>query len=333
MRPEIGVNAHGMIVDLTKATKSSGWSATRDKIEAEVLGVLGKLPTERGEPQTKTVGEIPGNGYVRRRINYFADEWERISAWLFVPDGREEQQAILCCHEAVPQGKAEPAGIEGDPSLALAQHYAELGYVTIATDCITVGERVYSGQEPFDTTVFYKDNPNRSALDKMLCDHIAAIDVLCELTQVDAARIGVAGHGFGGLNALLLAAFDERIQACVASCAFTRFAADDDPARWARDEGMVLCPKLADVIKAGKLSFDWEHILALAAPSSALVITALNDERLSNTKSCEEAVRLASSAYKLLGASDALASFCHKEGHRMPYEALQAADEWFERWL
>ncbi|NIA12703.1 MAG: prolyl oligopeptidase family serine peptidase [Nitrospiraceae bacterium] len=291
------------------------------------------MPKSRVELQTKTADEVQCAGYVRRRVNYFVDECERVSAWLFVPEEKEEIPAILCCHQKVPQGKDEPAGLEGEPVLALAQHYAELGYVTLAPDCITAGDRVSSGLDPFDTKQFYHDNPKKSALGKMLSDHIYAIDMLSEVKHVDSARIGVIGHGLGGRNALLLAAFDERVQVCVASCGFTRFAADTDPSRWVEDNGFAQMPLLRDAVKKGKFPFDWEHILAMAAPSPTLLITALNDELLPDGKSCQKALKLANNIYNLLGAQDALDIQTHNDGHRMTADSLQWADEWLERWI
>ena len=82
--------------------------------------------------------------------------------------------------------------------MAFATHFAELGYVTLAPDCITAGERVSSRSEPYDATLFYKDHPRASLLGKMLDDHAHALDVFEEERRVDAARIGVIGHGSGG---------------------------------------------------------------------------------------------------------------------------------------
>ena len=321
------------MVNLAKVNSLASWPGLRAEIESTVSTVLGAIPKERVEIQTKTVDEMQFNGYVRRRVNYFVDEWDRVSAWLFVPDRKDEMPGIICCHQAVGQGKDEPAGLDGDPMMAFAQHYAELGYVTLAADCITSGDRVSAGLPPYDTKSFYKDNPKLSAMGKMLMDHMYAVDVLCETKRVDSARLGVVGHGLGGHNALFLAAFDERIQACVASCGFTRMASDKDPERWARDSGFVYFPQLRQAAKARNFAFDWEHILAMLAPSPTLVITALNDPEYPNTKSCEKAVQLAGGIYKLLGASEALHIFMHESGHRMTPETYEVADDWLERWL
>lgn len=321
------------MVNLAKSVNLKDWPAVRSQIENNVKAVLGAMPRERVELQTKTIDEIQCAGYVRRRINYFVDEWERVSAWLFIPDRRDEVPGILCCHQQVPQGKDEPAGLEGEAMMAFAQHYAELGYVTLAPDSITAGDRVSSGLPPFDTRLFYKDYPKMSAMGKMLADHACAIDVLCEAKRVDSARIGVVGHGLGAQNALFLTAFDERVQACVASCGFTRFAADKTPDRWTRDNGFVCLPLLRDAVKARQFPFDWEHILSLVAPCPTLVLCSLQDELFSNTQSCEKAVQLAKSVYRLLGAAEALSLYTHSDGHRMTPEALLTCDEWLERWL
>jgi len=321
------------MIDLTKARRLPEWRAFRKAIESTVLDILGYLPKERLDPQVKVVDELQFPGYVRKRINYFVSEWDRIAAWLFVPEGKDEQPAILCCHEAVPQGKDETAGLEGDPMLALALHYAESGYVTLAPDCVTAGDRVPHGLEAYDTSFVYKDYPRMSAMGKMLSDHRYAIDVLSELKCVDNSRIGAIGHGLGGHNALFLEAFDERVQAGVVSCGFTRFTDDSDPERWARESGFVYLPRLREAIRQRKFPFEWEHLLTLAAPSPTLVITALNDACFPNTESCEKAVTLARNVYDLLGAPDALNIIAHNDGHRMVPETLQAADDWFERWL
>lgn len=321
------------MVDLSKVKSAGQWPKTRKEVETAVLDVMGSLQRERAELQYKIVDEQFFPGYVRRRVNYFVEEWERVSAWLFLPEDRDEVPAILCCHQTVPQGKDEPAGLEGEPRLAFARHYAELGYVTIAPDCITAGERVSPGLAPYDTTSFYKDHPKRSAMGKMLWDHMHAIDLLSELKVVDPARIGVIGHSLGGYNALFLAAFDERVQACVASCGFTRFAEDDDPERWVRDSGFCHLPKLREAVKKSQYPFDWEHILALAAPTPTLLLTAANDPVFPHTESCDVAVERARRVYDVLGAPEALTNYRHSGGHDVPYEALQEADSWFERWL
>lgn len=311
----------------------TNWPKQRKSIEDALRKLLGKLPKQRVDLQLKTIDEQDFPGYSRRRINYFVDEWERISAWLFVPEDEEDAPALLCCHAEVPQGKDEPAGLEGEPNLALAKHYAELGYVTIAPDTITAGERVVPGKAAFDTSTFYKEHSKASALGRMFTDHQHAIDALAEVTQVDDERMGVIGHGLGGVNALILAALDDRIRACVASCGITRFAEDPNVSRWTGNGKFTALPQLKPAIEENQFPLDWEQIVALAAPTPMLLITALNDEQLDNTASCDTVVESARPIYHSLAASRAICNVTHKKGHSFPLEALAQADEWLDSWL
>lgn len=227
----------------------------------------------------------------------------------------------------------QSAGLSGDPALAFARHYAEQGYVTIAPDCITAGERASAGLKPYDTTRFYKDNAKMSVAGKMMADHMRAIDVLCEMKRVDPGRIGVIGHSLGGRNALFLAAFEERVQACVASGAFTRFEDDDEPSLWANAGTFSYLPVMREALEKKEAVFDWEHMLALAAPTPIQLITALNDESLSHTDSCGKAAKAAQKVYKQLGKPNAINNFEHNDGHTMNAFLQEVADEWFERWL
>lgn len=316
------------MVDLTALEDAASWSRARKEIETVVKEALGKRPSSCPDLQLNVVDEMEFSTYVRRRVNYFVDDWTRVSAWMFLPTHQEDVPAILCCHQECKQGKDEPAGLEGSGRLAFASHYAELGYVTIAPDCITAGERLSSRSDAYDATLFYRDHPKASLLGKMLDDHSRALDVLEEERLVDPARLGVIGHGLGGSNALLLAALDGRIQSCVASNGFSRFTSDPDVERWAK-----WLPSIKDSVESGAFAFDWEHILALAAPSAVLVITALADSIYQNSESCGEAVAQVEKLYKYVGAPRAIEHFTHDDGHQMTFEALDMGDDWFERWL
>lgn len=321
------------MVDLSSLESAAGWSKARKEIAASANALLGERSAKRAELQLTVLDEVDFPSYVRRRVNYFVDDWTRVSAWMFLPEGHEEAPGILCCHQECRQGKDEAAGLEGSGRMALASHYAELGYVTLAPDSITAGERISSRSEAYDTTLFYRDHPNASLLGKMLTDHQHALDVFEHEDRVDASRIGVIGHGLGGTNALLLAALDGRVQSCVASCGFSRFRTDNDPGRWTESGPINLLPRLREAIDAGEFDVDWEHLLAMAAPSAVLVITAMAGAAVSNPESCAEAVSQVEKLYGYFGAPRAIEHFSHDDGHQLTFEALDMADDWFERWL
>lgn len=322
------------MITLSDLKSLEDWPKLRKSIESSVLGVLGKLQDGLPDLQVKVVDEIEGPGYTRRQIQYFVDDWARISAWLFIPEDSTDCPAIVCCHSRSKMGKDEPAGYEGaDPRLAFARHFAQNGYVTIAPDCISVGERKFNRLEPYDTSVFYKENSKISVLGKMVSDHQRCIDALEEVSEVDTARIGAIGHGLGGCNALLLGAMDERVGAVVSSCGFTRFANDKKPDRWIEHDGLSLMPKLGAAIAKQEYPFDWEHILAMIAPSPTLLITPKNEDLLSSPTSCGVAVDEARHVFAQLGARDALVNSVHPGTESVPVDQLDLAEEWFDRWL
>ena len=319
------------VLDAVK--KRGDWPATRQAIEAAVQVVHGKLPKEPIDPQAKIIEEQTLPGVVRRRVTYFVDEWSRITAWMFIPEDEVDCPAILCLHGRTPNGKDECAGIDSDPLLAFARHYAELGYVTFAPDTITCGERVSSRGMALDTRAHYKDNNKMTALGKMLWDNICCLDVMSEMREIDPGRLGVIGHDLGAVNALMLAAFDDRVRTTVASCGFTRFAAEANANRWAPEEGLVLVPSMRQAFESQSFPFEWDDVLALIAPNPVLIASATNDEVLPGPESVADAVKAAQSVYKMIGAKEALQHFTHNGGHAMTIEALEAADAWFDRWL
>ena len=54
------------MIDLAKLTSLSDWPAIRTKIEQAVVSVLGPMPKEKVELQTKTIDEMQFSGFVRR---------------------------------------------------------------------------------------------------------------------------------------------------------------------------------------------------------------------------------------------------------------------------
>jgi dienelactone hydrolase len=322
------------MVDLQAVQHVGEWPAARSKIESAVQAVLGDLPRDRPELQTKVAEETTFPGYVMQRVNYFVDDWNRVSAWLFIPEEREEElPAVVCCHQESAFGKDEAAGLEGDKDYAFARRLAEMGFVTIAPDCVTAGERKSAGLLAYDTSRFLQDFKGMSPLGKMLVDHQQAIDVLLDTKTVDPERIGVMGHSLGGTNALLLAAFDERIEVGVSSCGFTRLEDDANPMRWCPEDGFVALPNLRPYAENEEFPWDWEHLIALAAPTPLMVLSSPEDESFPNGASCGEAVKRADRVYRLLGAGDALEHVSHNEGHAMGPAQFGLACAWLERWI
>jgi pimeloyl-ACP methyl ester carboxylesterase len=141
-----------------------------------------------------------------------------------------------------------------------------------------------------------------------------AVDYLYTLPEVDKKKIGLAGHSRNGKQALLAAAFDERIGAVIPSSGNT---GECDPWRYTTDmfsnESIQLLagaqphwfsPRLRFFAgREDKLPVDQHKLMALVAPRGCMMYTAYS-ESASNPFGYEQGYRAAKSVYDFLGSDN-----------------------------
>ncbi|MGE3777643.1 MAG: hypothetical protein AB7F89_10690, partial [Pirellulaceae bacterium] len=151
------------------------WQVRQRHIRSHLQAVMGPFPsdTARVPLAVETLDEVRMGPLVRRKVTYQSDPSDRVPAYLFVPDHAPGTRlpAVLCLQQTTTAGKAEPAGLAGDPSLYYALHLAERGYVTLAPDYPSFGEH------PYD----FSQSPYASGSMKAVWDNIRAVDLLCSL--------------------------------------------------------------------------------------------------------------------------------------------------------
>ena len=175
------------------------------------------------------------DGFQRERIEYRGLEDDSIPAFLFTPTGRATIGGVVVYHQHNGEfhfGKSEVAGLVGDPLQAFGPALARSGLVVLAPDALTFEDRRagVQGVEPdaYDWLQHYNAMSYRLLdgdllMRKGLDDAQRALSVLLQVSGVDARRVGVAGHSFGGTTALYHAAVDPRCRfACIsgAVCSF-----------------------------------------------------------------------------------------------------------------
>ena len=180
-------------------TSPADWQQRREHILANMQLVMGPLPNaSRKVPLDLQVVETVDLGkVVRKKIAFVPEKGDRVPAYLLVPKGRSRRgPAMLCLHQTVAIGKAEPAGLGNNPDLRYALELANRGYVTLAPDYPNFGEYEFDAYA----------HGYASATMKGIWNHIRAVDLLQSLPEVDPERIGVIGHSLGGHNAMFVAA-------------------------------------------------------------------------------------------------------------------------------
>ncbi len=249
--------------------------------------VMGELPGDerRVAPDVRVVEEQRGSGLWRRKIRFATEPDDAGWAWLYVPAAlREPAPAMLCPHQTTPFGKDEPAGLDGLPNLHYALELAQRGYITLAPDYPNFGD--------YHLDVYALGYA--SATTKGIWNHMRAVDVLQQMDEVDANRIGCIGHSLGGHNTLFAAAFDERIRCAVSSCGFTLFRRNwgtGDIKDWSHKGYM---PRIAEQYDCdgSKMPFDFEDVLSLIAPRPVFVNAPEHDAFVvDGVRECADAVR------------------------------------------
>ena len=144
-----------------------------------------------------------------------------------------------------------------------------------------------------------------------------AVDYLYTLPYVDKHKIGITGHSRNGKLALMAAAFDERIGACIPSSGgsgaeipwrFTSINYDiEDIALLSTAQPAWLHPRLRFFVgREHKLPVDQNSFMALIAPRGLMLSTAIN-EGASNPWGIEQAYHATKKVYRFLGAENNLA--------------------------
>ncbi len=119
------------------------WNIRRQHILTHMQTVMGPLPLpEHPVPlDVRILEEVAVGSLARQKISYHTDSRHRVSAYLFLPsEGVKPAPAVLCLQQTTKNGKQEPAGLLGKPSLHCALHLANRGYVTLAPDYPSFGE-------------------------------------------------------------------------------------------------------------------------------------------------------------------------------------------------
>jgi len=317
------------------------WRKRREHILANMQLVMGRLPgaTQRVPLDVNVIEEKRVGSITRRKISYQSDPFDRVTAWLLIPDSQsggtglptrldgsgepssKKLPAVLCLHQTVREGKDEPVGLAGSQNMFYALELARRGYVTLAPDYPSLGEHTYD----------FAANPEyASGTMKAIWDNIRAVDLLASLPEVEAQRIGAIGHSLGGHSAMFTAAFEPRLKAIVSSCGFTTFLKDDVPS-WT---GPRYMPRIASLYKndVERVPFDFTEIVASFAPRPFLACAATGDRDF-DVSGVRDVIQAARPIYALLGKTDYLQAMYPEGPHDFPPEARERANEFLDEHL
>ncbi len=310
------------------------WQQKRADIRLRLLDFLGHGPQAKPPLAPKMGAPIDEGTYVRTHVTYQDTSGNPIPAWLLVPKAKGRHAAVLAVHQTDDGAKDSVVGLTGKPYTHYGRELAEYGFVVLAPDVITAGERVYPGAGRYVTAPFDQANPEWSAMGKMLSDHQRGLDYLETLPMVDRTKIAVIGHSLGGYNSYFLAAFDDRIRACVVSCGFTPIGDGTRPFGWSRNTWFVHFPKLKRYLHAGIVPFDTHEAMAMVAPKPLFNYSADADAIFPDAANIAEGGRQIGAVYQLFGVPGDRYVFILGHGpHEFPETVRKQSYAWIEKQL
>lgn len=329
------LNRRGVPPLLSGIASPADWERKRRKIVRTWKTCLGELP-ERKPPDYEVVSQTELGDHSRLHIHYGTAGGDRVSAYLLVPHDRPAGgacPAVMALHPTIENGKDDIATAEGRANRRYGLELVQRGYVVLAPDTITAGERAAAPSEAYRTANFYAQYPHWTAIGKMLIDHQYGLDLLCAFPEADPNRIGAIGHSLGGYNSFFLAGLDDRIRAFVSSCGFCTFAGDPEPGRWGQRDWFSHMPRLSEDIAAGRVPFEFHELAALAAPIPAFYYSGQQDEIFPHWSAYSEGMAQLFELYGLLGRRDAFHYTLTNGGHDFPDAVRQMSYAFLDRHL
>lgn len=325
------------------------WEKKRSTIVARARLMLGDAPAVNRDPiKPNVLSENQRTGYKELKVQFPSGTGDTIKGYLLIPDGAADSSprpAIIALHSTGP-GASQTVGLTPTPNRSYGMELAQRGYVVLAIDTISGGERIYPGYEAYYTNEFYKAYPNWSAMDKMISDHKKGLDYLCGLKIVDSERLGCIGHSLGGYNSFFLQAFEPRIKAAVSSCGFTPMGKTNSPYQLAREDWFVhFNPICRNYIRAGMIPCDMHEFMALCAPRPLFNYSGKKDaiychpsEKKEGNFSdwwqvVNEALNQVSRVYEISGASENFVRVEGEGGHDFPPDVREKAYRFLDQWI
>lgn len=258
------------------------WNEKRAAIRKDWLAFLGELP-KRPPVTYRVVSETILKDHVRKKIIFNTIYDDSVTAFLLIPQTAKTKKkklpAILALQPTNENGKTSVATpvMENNQNRYYGYELVSRGYVVLAPDDLTSGERVYPGQKPFYSAPFYEKYPHWNIIAKTLVDHMQALDLLTRFDFVNADRIGAIGVSFGGYNSYFLSSIDPRVRSVVSICGLSPFTGDPNPGRWGIRDWYTHFPIMTDYLNRDEVPFEMNEIVALAAPTPMFFYAAQND--------------------------------------------------------
>ncbi|HEU0124502.1 MAG TPA: acetylxylan esterase [Bryobacteraceae bacterium] len=300
------------------------------QVRANLIRWMGGLPGEKTPLRVQRTGVIDHEDYRVEKIVFESQPRYFVTANLYIPKtGAGPFPAVV-----QPTGHSVTAKAR-ELYQSLSIGLVKYGFVVLTYDPLGQGERrIFFDSDLRDskvggTTVEHQLVGVQSLLGgeslarQMVWDGIRAIDLISELPQVDAARIGVAGCSGGGTLTAYLAAIDDRVKVAAPACYITSW---EEQLKKAGPQDAE--QQFPDQLRDG---FNHADFLIAAAPKPYLICSTTED--FFPLSGAQQTFDEAKEHYNRFGAEDRISWFTAPGGHGMRADTRSAIYAWMRKWL
>ena len=281
---------------LERVSTPAQWAQKRKWIREQFeQWIFGHMPPAPNNLRAVVTGTHSENGVTVRevRLEFGPGHKATLRVQLLIPPGKGPFPVFLTDHPRT------------YPWVATAVRRGYIGCIYWATD------PKYGQPDDSDAYIDIYPEYDFSCLARWAWAAMRAVDYLYTLPEVDQKKIGITGHSRNGKQALLAAAFDERIAAVIpssgntAECDPWRYTTDmfvnesleelsGDPPHWLHPRARFF------VGREHKLPVDQNLLLAMVAPRALLMYSAFAETQ-GNPFGFEQAYRSVKRVYTFLG--------------------------------
>lgn len=208
--------------DGSVAKTPEDWQRRRQELLAEWTDFLGEWPPLIEEPKVEILETVRRENFDQHRIRFEWLEGEKTTGYLLIPEGVGKRPAVVTVYY-----EPETAiGLKGEHR-DFAYQLAKRGFVALSIGTTeTTENKTYSLYSPS------VDDSHVEPLSVLAYAAANAWHVLASRPEVDAERIGVVGHSYGGKWALFAGALFDKFAAVAVSDPGIMFGDDPNVNYW-----------------------------------------------------------------------------------------------------
>lgn len=191
--------------DGTKITTADEWSLRRDKIRSEWQNLLGKWPPLIEDPEVTILERKDREDFQQLKIQFKWTPNEETTAYLLIPNGDGPFPGAVCVY------------YEPETGIGLGKEYRDFAYQLTKRGFATLSIGTTDATAARTYSLYYPSIEDAKVQPLSMLGYAAAnaYYVLADIPKVDAERIGIVGHSFGGKWAMFASCLLEKF-ACAA---------------------------------------------------------------------------------------------------------------------